>query len=134
MSSGLDRKVRDGIAGKHREKQGQDFFDSKFPERNIWFAVIYRALEEIKPVGKKSGNTRIRNIQKRKEDSMWFFTSPTSRLKWICDNFGIDIKAVRAEADRRYYNLPRENEMESVIEEEKLQYEEQVYSEEMQTL
>ena len=131
--SGLDRKER-GVAGRHREKQGQEFFDSKFPERNIWFAVIYRALEEIKPVGKKCGNTRIRNIQKRKEDSMWFFTSPTSRLKWICDNFGIDIKAVRAEADRRYFNLPRETEVNSDIEKEGPYHDDEMYLEEMQTL
>ncbi len=107
--SGLDRKVR-GVAGRHREKQGQEFFDSKFPERNLWLAVIYRALEEIKPVGKKCGNIR-KDLKKRKEASMWFFTSPTSRLWWICSNFGIDIEAVKAEADRRYYNIPRKVEI-----------------------
>ncbi len=130
--SGLDRKVR-GVAGRHREKQGQEFFDSKFPERNLWLAVIYRALEEIKPVGKKCGNIR-KDLKKRKEASMWFFTSPTSRLWWICSNFGIDIEAVKAEADRRYYNLPREKETNSIIEEESFYDGEQVYSEEMQTL
>jgi len=32
--SGLDRKVR-GVAGRHREKQGREFFDSKFPEETF---------------------------------------------------------------------------------------------------
>jgi len=130
--SGLDRKVR-GVAGRHREKQGREFFDSKFPERNLWLAVIYRALEEIKPVGKKCGNIR-KDLKKRKEASMWFFTSPTSRLWWICNNFGIDIVAVRAEADRRYYNLPRKTEAEIKLEKEDPYHDDEMYPEEMQTL
>lgn len=134
MSSGIDRTVRSGVVGKHKDKQNQEFFNSNFPERNIWFAVIYRALEEIRPVGEKVGNTRIKNIQKRKDANMWFFVSPSSRLKWICDNFGIDIVAVRAEADRRYSNLPRKTEVETNLEKEDPYHDDEMYPEEMQTL
>lgn len=114
--SGLDRKDR-GVAGKYRDKQGSSFFESDFPEKNMWFAVIYRALEEIRPTGKRTGKVKLEK-RKRKDNNMWFFVSPTSSLKWICDNFAIDIAVVRAEADRRYYKLPKEIEAETNLEKE----------------
>lgn len=130
--SGLDRRDR-GVSRVHRDKQGQDFFHSNFPERNLWFAVIYRALEEIRPVGKITKNIK-KDLQRKRDPFMWFFVSPTSSLKWICNNFGIDIVAVRAEADRRYSNLPRKTEAEIKLEKEDPYHDDEMYPEEMQTL
>lgn len=122
---GLDRKERTGRVGKHRERQEREFFESDFPERNIWLVVIYRALEDIKPIGKGK-----RGSKKKKDKSMWFFISPASRLKWICENVGIDAEAVIKEAYKRYYSLATN----SIIKRDTFYDGEQMSSKEMQTL
>lgn len=133
MSSGIDRTVRSGVVGKHKDKQNQEFFSSAFPEKNLWFAVIYRALEELEPLDKNVGNIR-KNKQSRKEAGMWFFTSPSSRLDWICNNFGIDVAAVREEAERRFYNLPRKDRTIVITDEDYFYDGEQLQAEEVSVL
>lgn len=90
----MDR--RDYRATKRREQKNDlAFLSHDFPERNLWSAVVHLAL------GGMSTKTK-----SKRSNSLWFFSpkSKYSMLPWICDNFGIDIEAVRREAKRRINN------------------------------
>lgn len=69
----------DGYTDKSPTYLSRESSAARSPERELWCAVVLNAISEV---------------DKGKSNDYWFFVSPQSSFRWICDNLGFDADSI----------------------------------------